>query len=49
MQVTNAINASKYERKAVRLDQAVMATLVVTLVALPANLLVALKIVPVAL
>jgi hypothetical protein len=49
MQVTNAINASKYEQKAVRLDQAVIATLVVTLVALLANLLVALKIMPAAL
>ncbi|MEA2721768.1 MAG: hypothetical protein QOJ39_3632 [Candidatus Eremiobacteraeota bacterium] len=46
MTVANGVNSAKYERKAERLDQAVVSTLAVTLLALVAQLLVALKVVP---
>lgn len=46
MRAAIAVNAAKYEQKSVYLDYAVIATLVVTLVALLAQLLIALRIGP---
>ncbi|MDB5069296.1 MAG: hypothetical protein JWM87_407 [Candidatus Eremiobacteraeota bacterium] len=48
MRAAIAVNAAKYEQKSVYLDYAVIATLAVTLVALLAQLLIALKFVPLA-
>jgi hypothetical protein len=47
MRAAIAVNAAKYEQKSIYLDYAVVATLAVTLVALLAQLLIALKIVPI--
>lgn len=47
MKFANRVNSAKYERKAERLDQAVIATLAATLLALVAQMLVALKVLPI--